>query len=186
MKRIIAVLSVVLLFTGCGKSDKTLERVISLRNRLLQSSGCAFDAVVTADYGDKLYSFSLTCEADEMGNVAFKVIQPETISGITGTVSEQGGKLTFDDQVLGFEMLADGQVTPVSAPWLFLKTLRGGYLNASGVDGEYIKLSIDDSYEENPLYLDIWLDQTLNPVRGEILWQGRRIVSLEVSNFRFL
>jgi len=120
------------------------------------------------------------------GNVAFKVIQPETISGITGTVSEQGGKLTFDDQVLGFEMLADGQVTPVSAPWLFLKTLRGGYLNASGVDGEYIKLSIDDSYEENPLYLDIWLDQTLNPVRGEILWQGRRIVSLEVSNFRFL
>lgn len=185
MKRIIAIVLMVLM-VGCSKADTALDQAITLRNRLLDGNGCSFDAVITADYGEKLYTFSLNCQADAAGNLAFTVTEPKSISGITGTISDSGGKLTFDDQALAFEMLADGQVTPVSAPWLFLKTLRSGYLNAAGRDGEHTKLIIDDSYEENPIQLDIWLDENMIPIRGEILWQGRRVVSLSVNNFQIL
>ena len=111
---------------------------------------------------------------------------PETIAGITGTVSAEGGKLTFDEESLAFELLADGQVTPVSAPWLLLKTLRGGYVTGCGMDGDYLRVSIDDSYEEDALHLDIWLDSASVPQRAEIVWQEKRILSLELEKFEIL
>lgn len=186
MKFLIAVVLPIFLLTGCSKSENALDRAILLRNKLLQSNGCTFDAIVTADYGEKLYSFSMSCQSDSTGNLTFTVIAPSSLSGITGKITEEGGKLTFADQALAFEMLADGQITPVSAPWLFLKTLRSGYLNAQGIDGNYTKLSIDDSYRDDALHLDVWLNQDQVPIRGEILWQGRRIISIEVDAFKFL
>ena len=48
------------------------------------------------------------------------------------------------------------------------------------------KLIIHDSYEEDSLQLDIWLDTEGLPVSAEILWQGRRILSLCVNNFVFV
>jgi len=168
---------------GCSGGEKDLERAMALRSRLLKAASCSFDAVVTADYGDKTYSFSMACQADPQGDLSFTVTAPETIAGITGTVGSGGGKLTFDETALQFDLMADGQVTPVSAPWIFLKTLRGGYLTSAGMEGELLRLSIDDSYSEDALHLDIWLDGADTPVRGEVLYDGRRILSVAVANF---
>lgn len=153
-----------------------------LRDKLL-SHECSFDADITADYGDKLHEFSVTCRSDTQGNLSFSVIQPESIAGITGTIEQSGGKLTFDDTALHFELLADGQLAPVCAPWVLLKTLRSGYLTSAGAEGELLRLTIDDSYAEDALHVDIWLDETDVPVRGEILYDERRILSLDVKNF---
>ena len=62
----------------------------------------------------------------------------------------------------------------------------GAVVTSCGGDGEYLRLAIDDSYEEDALHLDIWLGSEDLPVRGEVLWQGRRILSLEIKNFTFL
>ena len=158
---------------------------MSLRSRLLAGS-INFDAVITADYGDELYTFSMNCQSDTQGNVSFTVTQPESISGITGTMDASGGKLRFDDKVLSFPLMADNQLSPVSAPWILMRTLRSGYLTSAGADGEYLRLAIDDSYDDDALHLDIWLDTSDHPVRAEVVWQGRRLLSIEVKNFAFL
>lgn len=157
-----------------------------LRQQLLKAQGCRFDAEVTADYGTSVYQFTMQCELDQTGNLTFTVSAPETIAGITGMVSEEGGKLTFDGQALAFSMLADGQITPVSAPWLVMHTLRGGYISGAGKEGEYIKILMDDSYEENAMSLEILMDAQGSPSRGEILWKNRRIVTVDVKNFCYL
>lgn len=185
MKRILVLVTLVILLAGCGSGDTGLDRALAVRSRL-QSSGCSFHCRITADYGDKTYSFGMDCQADGAGNVEFSVTEPDSIAGITGNVSNQGGNLTFDDVALAFEMMADDQVTPVSGPWLLIRTLRGGYLTACTEEDELLHLSVNDSYEEDALMLDIWLDGDDKPVRGEILYGGRRILSLEVSNFEFL
>lgn len=176
----------VLLLCGCSGKSEELDRVMALRAKLLGSAGCSFDTVITADYGDLTCTFSAECVADGQGNLMFTVTKPETIAGITGTVSNEGGKLTFDDTALTFELLADGQVTPVSAPWLLIKTLRGGYVTACGSQGEQITVAIDDSYEEDALHLDIRLGEDDLPVYAEIVWKQRRILSLEIENFKIL
>ena len=186
MKRIAVVLCILLLLTGCSGTEEHLDRAMALRAKLLAASECSFDAVITADYGDVSYTFSMNCVVDNQGNLRFSVAEPETISGISGTVSAVGGKLTFDDKILTFGLLADGLVTPVSAPWVLMKTLRSGYLTSCGREGGNLRLSIDDSYADDALHLDIWLGENDLPIQGDIIWQGRRLLSIQVENFTFV
>ncbi|MBQ7415531.1 MAG: hypothetical protein IJW14_00660 [Oscillospiraceae bacterium] len=186
MRRIVSIFALVVLLAGCGVNNSELDRAMVLRSKLLAASSCSFQAVVTADFSDKTYTFTVACQADAQGNVTFAVEEPQTIAGITGSISAEGGKLTFDDKALAFELLADGQVTPVSAGWLLVRALRGGYVKACGADGDRIRLSIDDSYEENALHLEIWLGEGDLPVYAEILYKDRRFLSMEVKDFRIV
>lgn len=157
MKRFGAVILLVLFLSGCGGASGEMNRSLMLREKL-QKGSCAFTAKVTADYGDKLYIFTLNCVGDAQGDLSFTVEEPESISGITGRITGAGGELTFEDTALSFPLMADGQVTPVSGPWLLLKTLRSGYLSSAGMDGEYLRLCMDDSYRDDALHLDIWVN----------------------------
>jgi len=186
MRRLLAAVLTVFLLAGCSGADQVLDKAMSMREMLLSSQGCAFDTEITADYGDKLHTFAMQCRTDAEGTLSFTVSAPETIAGITGSISAGEGRLTFDEHALVFELLADGQVTPVSAPWLLIKTLRSGYLSACAKTETGLRISIDDSYENDALHLDIWTDDACNPVYSEILWQGRRVVSLKVKNFTYV
>lgn len=185
MKRIAGVLILTLLLTGCGKTEQLLDRAMGLRARLLAGS-CSFEAEITADYGDELLTFAVYCEGDNEGDLAFRITEPETIAGITGIMDREGGKLTFRDTALAFPLLADGQISPAGASWIFFYTLRGGYLTSVGMEEEMLRVTIDDSYEEDALTVDIWLNEEDIPVRAEILYDGRRILTLVIRNFQIL
>lgn len=186
MKRVLAISLVLILLTGCAKQTKELDRVLRLRTKLQKAESCSFSAKITADYGENIYTFALDCVVDGQGNMTFTVAQPETIEGITGTVDADGGKITFDDKVLAFQTIADDQITPVSAPWLAVKTLRGGYLTAAGSNDQQLFAVINDSYQEQALELEFWFDEADLPKSCEILWLGTRILSLEVEDFVIL
>lgn len=183
MKRIVGLLlSLLLLLAACSGGEDTMEQALRLRSDL-QASGCAFDAVITADYGDVTYTFTLSCQTDKDGNLTFSVTDPASIAGITGKIDSGAGTLTFDDAALSFAMLADGQLTPVSAPWVVVGALRGGYIIASGADGEHTRLTVNDTYAEDALTVDAWLTAEGTPVFAEIEWDNRRILSMEIKNF---
>lgn len=171
-----------LFLPACGNQEDCLQQGMQLRQRLLEN-GCSFVADITADYGDKIYSFSVGCTADRNGDIRFIVIAPETIAGISGQLSNEKGFLTFDETVLAFPLLADGEVSPVSAPWLLMKTLRSGYLFSAGKDGTETVLTIHDSYERESLQLDIRLNESGYPKFADVLWQGRNVLSIAVKEF---
>lgn len=183
--RILAVMLALLLLGGCKGPEEELDRAMALRAKLLASS-VSFDAEITADYGDELHTFSLYCEGDTRGNLGFRVTAPETIADITGRIDGGEGKLTFRDTALAFPLLAEDQLSPVSSPWIFYQTLRSGYLTAAGMEEDLLRLTIDDSYEEDALTLDIWLNEQDIPIRAEILYDGRRILTLEIENFQIM
>lgn len=185
MKRFGVLLIVCVMLMGCSGKDAELQRAMSLRAKLLASS-CAFDGEITADYGDEIYTFSVTCEGDSQGTVGFRVTAPESIAGITGIADQEGGKLTFSTTALAFPLLADDQLSPAGAPYILLKTLRGGYLTAANMEDGLLRLTIDDSYSDDAMQLDIWLNDADQPVRAEILYDGRRILTMTVSNFQIL
>ena len=184
MKKLAAVMLALVFLSGCTGKDAEMDRCMTLRASLLGCESCTFDAFVTADYGDALQSFSLRCEGEADGDLGFEVLNPESIAGITGRFEDGEGKLTFDDAALSFPLLADEQVTPVSAPWILLKTLLGGYLTACCMEEDLLRLTIHDSYEDDALQLEIWLDEKDAPVQAEIIYCGRRIITMEVENFQ--
>ena len=184
MKKLAALMITLVVLTGCTGKRAEMDRAMNLRATLLGSEGCSFTAHIAADYGDAIQAFSLYCEGTNEGNLGFRVERPESISGITGRFRGDKGELTFDDVVLTFPLLADGQVTPVSGPWILLKTLLGGYLTACTVEEELLRLTIHDSYEEDALQMEIWLSEENLPVQAEILYGGRRILTMGIENFQ--
>ena len=166
MRVIASILCFLFLVSGCSNENKSLERALSLRSKLQESSGCRFHTVVTADYGEKLYMFAMECQTDREGNLLFTVTEPASIAGITGNIDNDGGAIT--------------------APWLLIKTLRSGYLKGCTETDSGFQISIDDSYQENALHLNIRTDRNLYPVSGEIFWQGRRVLTIAVEEFAFL
>ncbi len=172
----------ILFLSGCG-DNSGLDKGMRLRNAMLQGAGCEFDAMITADYGEKVYTFGMHCQTDAAGVLTFSVTEPATIAGICGTVDENGGKLTFRDKALAFPDLPDGQISPVTAPWLLIHGLQGGYIKACEDKDDGIHIVIDDSYRQNTVQMDVYCDKNNNPIRGEILWEGRRIITIDVTNF---
>ena len=184
MKKLCVAVLTALLLSGCGRQGADLDRAMGLRADLLGCSQCTFDVIVTADYGDELHTFGMSCVGSGAGDLSFTVTAPETIAGITGKFQGKKGMLTFDEFALEFPRLTDDQITPVSGPWILLRTLMGGYLTSCGPDGENLMVTINDSYEDDALTLDVWLNGENVPIRGEILYDGRRIVTMDIENFR--
>ena len=182
MKRMVLVLCVVALLCGCSTEDGISE-ALRLRSDLHNSSLCSFDATIMADYGDRTYRFVLSCVAAKGGDMTFVVNEPESISGITGKLSREGGALTFDDVALYFPMLAEELITPVAGPWAFLTALSSGYMQSAGEDGVYTRMMIRDSFQDRALSLDIWLDEANVPVQADVIWENRRILSMQIRNF---
>jgi hypothetical protein len=170
---------------GCERTNNGYEQALSYRKALVDSNGYTFNAVITADYQNVFYTFSLQCQADAMGNVNFTVLAPDTISGITGVVTENDGKLTFDDRALLFPTLPEAQITPVCAPWLFINALCSGYITGTSVEEDGIYLLISDNYAEQTIQVNIqFIDQA--PGYVEIICKNRRVISMSVEEFCIL
>lgn len=186
MKRLAVLLLSAWILCGCSGANPELERALTLRQQLLRSSGCSFETEITADYEDKLFTFSMLCSCDPQGDITFTVTAPQSLSGITGKISESGGALTFEDKAICFPIIAEGKISPVSTPWLILKAMKGGYLKAAGKEAGLLRLTVDESYDEDALQLDIWVDENNAPVSVDILLDGSRILSASVNKFQIL
>ena len=164
---------------GCSGKNNAMDHALTLRGAIAQADRCNFSIRITADYGDVSYDFAMECVSDNQGNVDFTVTEPATIAGIKGRISAAGGRLTFDDAALYIPMLADDQITPVSGPWLLMRTLLGGCITSCS-DG---RITIDDSYEDDALKLDIFLDDGGMPSAVDVYWKNRRILLMQVTSF---
>ena len=179
MKRLLPLLLV--FFLGCSGRDPAMEEALMLRSRCL-SGAVSFGTEVRADYITSIESFSLDCAFDENGQMTFTVTEPDDIEGIQGTVTGTEGTVAFDDVVLGYPLLAEGRISPLAAPWVLVKALREGCIIAVGREGELLRLTIDDSYADNALTVDIWLEDG-RVEEAEIAWEGRRCVTMTVEDF---
>lgn len=181
MKRLWALLPVLILLGGCG-ADDAMEEAVELRSRCLGAQQVSFTAGITADYIDTVEQFTLECGVDSAGVLTFEVTQPEEISGITGMVSGDAAALTFDDEVLAFPMMAGDRLSPVSAPWVMMQAIRSGCIVSVVREGELLHMTIDDSYDDDALTVDVW---TRNGAveSAEISWDGIRQVSMQIGDF---
>ena len=185
MKPFVCLLALILILSGCRSENDNISEGLALREKLMKGNGCEFQTEIIADFGELKHSFTLQCQVDPDGLLAFAVVSPESIAGISGSMDHNSGRLTFDKTVLAFPPLAEGMISPVSGPWLFYKALCGGYLRAAGRECDKIRLSIDDSFQGDNLTVEMWLDNQL-PVCAEIIWQGSNVLTLLISDFRIL
>ena len=179
-KRWLPLLMVFLL--GCSARDPAMEAALELRSRCLASQQVRFRAQVSADYIDRIEAFSLECTRNADETMSFLVLGPADIEGISGTVSGTEGTVEFDDTVLAFPLMAEGRLSPLSGCWVLMKAICSGNILAAGQEGELIHLTIDDSYADKALTVDLWLSDG-QVSEAEIAWEGRRCLTMTVEDF---
>ncbi len=185
MIRIVLLFLTMILLTGCGGTGDEMDSALQLRSRCLGAQTVSFQAKMTADYIDTMEQFTLKCEVDHDGIITFSVEEPEEISGITGTVSGQEGMLTFDEKMIAFPLMADERLSPLSGPWVMMKALRSGVITACVQEGDLLHVSVNDSYSDDPLTVEIW-SEGMEVKSAEISWQGRRFLSMEIEGFEYV
>lgn len=155
---------------------------MDLRSRCLSDRTVTFSTEVRADYITRIEEFELECASEPDGTLSFRVLEPEDIADIRGTVRGSEGTVEFDDTVLAFPLMADGRLSPLSGPWVVMKAIRSGCILAAGREGELIHVTIDDTYEDNALTVDLWLEDG-QLEEAEIAWEGRRVLSMTFDDF---
>lgn len=186
MRRIFCLVIALLTLSGCSPGRTDPIDGMKLRRNLLESNGCSFDMQICANYGEACYDFSVSCVSDSSGNIHFEVLKPETIQGIKGRIDAGNGQLAFEDVVLALPSLADGELMPVYAPWIFLNTLRNGYMKDQGIVDGLLCMTIMDSFADDALLLRIYLNSSGIPVNCDIFWKGRSSLSIKIENFQIL
>lgn len=183
MRRIITVICLLILLAGCGGNNAELDKAMTLRKNVISAEKCSFRASITAEYDDIIHSFDLKCETEKNHEMLFEVVKPDTIAGITGKITQSDGMLTFDNEMLAFALLIDGRLSPISAPWLMLQMIKGGYIVACGEEGDGAHIQLEDTYEGEKILLDLYTDKHNKPIRADIIWNGMRSLSVVVSDF---
>ena len=176
-----------LCLVGCGdgSADRSMQQAVDFRTALMSAGGCVFQAEVSADFGEKLYEFTLQCDYTPDDTATLTVTAPEMIAGIEATVSADGAKVTFDGTELDFGRLANGRVAPMALPWLLGRAWSSEYISSAGKDGETTVVTCLMGYGDEEITVDTWLDKKSVPIRCDVSCDGMRCLAVTISDFRY-
>ncbi len=155
-----------LLLCACGAGNTSAQTPIAFRTSLNEAVECSFSVSVTADYGEHIREFLLDCHADP-DSASLMVVEPEVARGITAEVSGEDARVSFDGTVLAVEDFSTRRISPMAAPYILSEAWRGGYISATGMDGEYETATYLLGYGTEELTVTTYFSGGI-PVRAEI------------------
>ena len=182
-KRILLpLLCAALLLSGCG--EKTSNGAEIQRQYGLIATA-AMEAEVTFHNRGEERSFTLLCDYTPEKS-AVTVTAPETVAGITATVTGEELTLQYDGE--SFSVGDVGAVNPLSALPQLLRTLADGYLLEEGRESlEYIpcyRLVLDTDFGAEAAVCTVWIDEeTLLPRYAEFAVDGETVLDVNMLAF---
>ena len=176
-------MTVLLLLCGCKSTESYLEDAIEFRSTLVQAGGCSFRAAITADFTDYVETFTVDCDCDADGTTRLSVVAPENLQGITATVSDRGGKITFDGLSVDFGLLAGGNVIPAAAPAIAVASWTGEYIAAAGMEDEVYRVTYEKDFDRKQVRVDTSFKNGL-PISSEICYNNQNILQFSITEFK--
>lgn len=174
----------ILLLGGCGSEESSVSPAIEFRAALVQAGGCGFEAQIEADFSDSIQRFTVSCAATTDGTTSLTILEPETLAGITATVTEQGGSVTYDGMAAEFGLLANGELAPAAAPALAVLCWTSEYIASAGYEEELYRVTYEKGFDEKLLLVDTWFKNAI-PICAEVCYNNQRILKLTISDFEY-
>ena len=94
MPAIAAILAVAL--CSCTESQEENQLALQLREDFLSMTGCSGQMEITADYGQRIYSYAVTFSSNEETGMTLVLTAPEEVAGITATIEHGQTNLVYD------------------------------------------------------------------------------------------
>lgn len=178
------------LLSGCVGEQSESDLALQLRTDFLSRSGCAGEVMLTADYGQRVYEYTLTFSETEKEGLTLVLTAPESVAGITATVAQGETALTFDGVQLETGPLNDEGLSPLDALPTFFTAMESGFIAETGAEplGECQTLRLCFRQpEKSPgqgLETVLWFDtESKALMQGEVRSDGRTIIRAAFSSF---
>lgn len=187
-------LSLLLLFlcllSGCVGEQSESDLALQLRTDFLSRSGCTGEVMLTADYGQRVYEYTLTFSETEKEGLVLVLTAPESVAGITATVAQGETALTFDGVQLETGPLNDEGLSPLDALPTFFSAMESGFIAETGTEPlgqiQALRLCFRQP-EKRPgqgLETVLWFDtETKALVQGEVRSDGKTVIRGNFSSF---
>lgn len=189
---VICVLMMTLVLTACSgaaRADDPQEQALAIRAAYLTADSYAAKLDVTADYGQRVYTYSVDVTVTG-GESVLAVTAPAELAGITARLVDGESQLEYDGAVLETGPLSADGLTPLGAVPALLECVRSGFIDNCGVErlGERDTIRVLCRDPERPagqgreitLWFDV-ADHTL--IQGEVAVDGHRVVLCEFQEF---
>lgn len=188
---VICVLMMTLVLTACGggKGDAARELALTIRTAYVSAGGCTGRLELTADYGQRVYTYTvdLTVSGEE---TVLTLTAPEEVAGVTARVRGTDSWLEFDGTVLETGPLSDDGLSPLSAVPVLLDSARSGFMDSCTLEQlgerETLRVLCRDPGKQpgEGRQAVLWFDPDSGVlIRGEILMDGYRVITCECLEF---
>ncbi len=197
MKKLIFFVLALCLLVGCGeKSQVEQQRHLALeaRGQYLSLERGSAVAEITADYGERIYDFSLVVTLE--GDVCkLTVTAPEEVAGISVSQVDtgEGTRLEWDGVMLETGNLSPQGLTPITAVPALITALKSGFVDSATLkslptvaSGSVLELFCRDPQNTPGTGTEyvLWLEpENYLLLGGEIYQDGHRVISCRLQDF---
>lgn len=178
-----------LLLTGCtGGGSSTKSKLEAAQSVYRTMSGCTAQAEITADYGQRVYGYTVDLTV-KGGSGVMTVKEPENLAGTVLTWSDGETKLAFDGAELDTGALSDSGLSPADAMPTILTACQGGEIvdccmeEQAGAQVLHGTLDLDGDQGGQ---IQCWLQpDSYGLLRAELSQDGVTVVTMQFSDFSF-
>lgn len=192
--RLICTPMILLLLTGllggCGEADHDNDLTLQLRADFLAMDGCAGTMDITADYGQRVYDYTVEFSSSKKDGMTMVLTAPENVAGITAVIAEGQTSLEFDGVQLETGPLNEDGLSPLDALPVFLTAMQSGYIAETNSEmlneTETLRICCRDPEKEAGQGMEtvLWFDKEQRTLlQGELRSDGTAVIQCRFSAF---
>lgn len=175
---------------GGGGGNEAEKTLVEVRGKYLEMTACSGHADLTADYGERVYTYGVDFSWQREGETFLTLTAPEMVAGTTAHIKAGETALEYDGVMLETGPLNTQGLSPVDALPALLSYAREGFaaecLLEETEEGQKLHVICRDP-EKDPgvgVEADLWLDpDTGNLLRGELSEGGATVIQCTLSGF---
>ena len=187
-------ISVCLALAACGgeAGESGAEQLaLDIRGEYLEMAGCTAALEMTADYGQRVYTYGIDLSWQREGETVLTVTAPENVAGVTARILEGETALEYDGMRVETGPLDGSGMSPVDAVPVLLDYAEGGYIAACGMEtvDEREVLRVDCREPEAAAgtgrECSLWFDPSTHALlRGELSQDGFTVIQCVFTEFQ--
>ena len=147
-------------------------------------------AEITADYGQRVYEYTLTVSWQKDGETVLTVVEPENIAGITARIGNGSARLEYDGASLETGLLSGDGLSPMDAVPAILEGVLTGYIAECGFEdageGRQLWFCCRDPEQSAGTGTEaaFWFDADSHALtRAELLSDGYTVIQCVFTDF---
>ena len=168
--------------TACGKAS-VQDVADRISGELQGSQKIVMTAKISANYGDKVYNFKISCsKTPEETRIDIK--EPKTLAGISAVCVEVGYELSFDGVQVTTGVLTRNGLSPAEALPALISQWQDGYITGAVFEkyGGVSAAALDTCFTDD-IMQRTWFDtENLLPIHSDISQNGTVVISCDFEN----